>query len=72
MLLYEYNEEYVRNSLEETGYENGYENGYAKGSSQLGILVKLLLSEGKTEDAIAVSENESLREEYYKKFNISG
>lgn len=67
MLLYEYNEEYVRKSLEETGYENGY----IKGANQLGHLIKILLSEGKTQDALAVSENETLREEYYKKYHIS-
>ena len=78
MSIYEYNEEYVRKVLFEDGVEKGYNRGVEKGYNQgkadgenrLGKLISILMAEGKTDVVIQVSENEVIREEYYRKYNI--
>lgn len=82
MSIYEYNEEYVRKVLFEDGVEKGYnqgvsdgvEKGYSQGKvdgeNRLGKLIAILMAEGKSDIVIQVSQNEDVREEYYKKYNI--
>lgn len=74
MSIYEYNEEYVRKSFFEDGKKAGYDQGKADGVSagenKLGKLIAILLSEGKVDDIRLVSENENVREKYYKQYNI--
>lgn len=74
MSIYEYNEEYVRKSFFEDGKNTGYEQGKAEGltagENKLGKLITILLSEGKMDDIRLVSENEEVREKYYRQYNI--
>lgn len=70
MSIYEYNEEYVRKSFFEDGKNAGYEQGMGAGENKLGKLIAVLLSEGKMDDIRLVSENETVREKYYKQYHI--
>jgi len=45
--------------------------GRAEGENRLSRLMSYLLKNGKTEEAVAVTESESLREELYKKYGIA-
>ena len=71
MSIYEYNEEYVRQSLFEDGEKSGYNKGEKAGENKLGRLISILLSEGKQEEVRVVSEDESTRQEYYQKYRIT-
>ena len=71
MSIYEYNEEYVRQSLFEDGEKSGYNKGEKAGENKLGRLISILLSEGKQEEVRVVSEDESARQEYYQKYRIT-
>ena len=71
MSIYEYNEEYVRQSLFEDGEKSGYNKGEKAGENKLGRLISILLSEGKQEEVRVVSEDESARQKYYQKYQIS-
>lgn len=45
--------------------------GIKKGEGRLAQLMSILLKNGKTEEAVAASESEQLREELYKKYGIA-
>ncbi|MBO5335887.1 MAG: hypothetical protein J6A94_01995 [Lachnospiraceae bacterium] len=70
MSIYEYNEEYVRKALFEDGVEKGYNQGIADGESKLGRLISLLMEEGKSDLVMRIIQDEKVREEYYKKYNM--
>ena len=74
MSIYEYNEEYVRKTFFEDGIEKGIEQGYSRvitdGENRLGKLVTILMAEGKSDIVVKVSQDEVVREEYYKKYGI--
>ena len=45
--------------------------GRAEGENRMSRLMSYLLKNGKTEEAVAVTESEALREELYKKYGIA-
>ncbi len=66
MSIYEYNqEEHIR--LER---EDAFEDGRKLGENRLGKLIKVLLEEGLDDVVKLVATDETVRENYYKKYNI--
>ena len=49
----------------------GRAEGRAEGENRMSRLMSYLLKNGKTEEAVAVTESEALREELYKKYGIA-
>lgn len=66
MSIYEYNqEEHIR--LER---EDAFEDGRKSGEHRLGKLIEVLLEEGLDDIVKLVATDETVRAEYYAKYNI--
>ena len=52
------------------GRKEGLQEGQKKGQEKLGSLIELLFSQGRTDDARRVANDEQYREELYKEFHI--
>jgi len=66
-------DEGVRKGFEqgkEKGREEGLEQGREEGEKKLVQLMQILLNAGKQEEALKVVSDESIRKEYYQKYNI--
>ena len=74
MSIYEYDqEEHIRLEREdafEDGRKLGRELGREEGENRLGKLIKVLLEEGLTDIAKLVATDETVRVDYYSKYNI--
>jgi hypothetical protein len=66
MLLTEYNEQAHLQSEREIAIEEGKQIG----ANQLGKLISVLLSEGRTEDAARAATDEAFRGQMYEKYGI--
>lgn len=70
MSIYEYNqEEHIRLEREDA-FEDGRKVGKEEGENRLGKLVEVLLEEGLDDIVKLVAIDETVRAEYYKKYNI--
>ena len=63
-------EEIGRKEGEKIGKQIGRKEGEKVGANQLGKLISVLFSEGRTEDAARVAADEKFREQMYQKYGI--
>jgi len=52
------------------GLRKGLEQGREEGEKKLAQLIQILLNAGKQEEALKIISDESIRKEYYQKYNI--
>ncbi len=70
-----FREEFWKEGYEEgwkEGYEKGWKEGFQEGEKKMVPLIMKLLSMGKKDDAIRVTEDEEYREKLYREYGITG
>jgi hypothetical protein len=55
---------------EQIGIKKGEQIGEKKGENKLASLINKMIADNKSDDIAKVTSDESIREDYYKKYNI--